>query len=52
MFELLKRILDWLASLSRPTQNATVYEEHRPVALAPAGLVLPRRDRRPARGGR
>ena len=40
MLELLKRILDWLACLSRPTPNQPVYEEHRPVAITPAGLVM------------
>src|SRR5690606_15646346 len=28
------------ASLQRPTPNETVYEEHRPASITPAGLVL------------
>lgn len=40
MLELLRRLLDWLASLRQPMPNETVYEERRPASITPAGLVL------------
>lgn len=42
MLELIRKLLDWLAALRKPTRNETIYEEHRPAQprQTPAGLVL------------
>lgn len=40
MIEIIRKLIDWLADLNKPTPNKTIYEEQRPVAITPAGLVL------------
>lgn len=40
MLELIRKLIDWLASLRQPMPNETTYEEHRPAAITSAGLVL------------
>ncbi len=40
MLELIRKLLDWLKSLTAPYQNEPVYEEHRPATVTPAGVVL------------